>query len=444
MSLPSQTIQERALVPFAGLAPRDGHVEVPRVVADELDLPRYPDRSFKEVIEALPCAERRTVYIDNSFVHDNGIVAADDIKSLMDSDDSMGGQLDAYDQGTDNPFDVGRQSPKQQARGATAIVDPRREALAALGYDVDYYWQIASGEYTIVNPTDWYYRCYQTLEKRGKREPIGWVEYDDYGGTVDLYVLLPSERFVPPTMDNNNEADRRPVYLGYTSGYRFDGDRALDFELFGFDCEHQSAYWGLGESKNRRHRGNVMDDAKEWWEAGYETISDATSIDGNLLKHVDEASTLKMDFTDDDSWSPTEFVTCLGLPPTYAEEIVDDAQAMAAEPDIISIWNFYININRVINAKYTVEGKSRNSMTFQGYARTGRKLLREPKSEIKRARRKYEEASEDGPGTDEAQQTLADSIDNISGVIQNESELSALEKLRATEDVQKSLEETLG
>lgn len=443
MSILSQIIQEESKIPFAGLAPHDGNVEIPRVVADAVDLPRVPEKSLKDVIEALPCAERRTVEINNSFVAGNGIVNTDDVRGVIESDKSLGGQLAKFSGETDGLFDVGRQSPTQRAADARAIVDPRREALAALGYNIPYHWQIGSSEYTIVNPTEWYYKCYQTLEKHGKREPIGWVEYSDFGGAVDMYVLLPSERFIPPeaASDDNGGDERKPVYLGYNSGYRFDGDRALDFELFGFDTEHKTVYWGLGQDKSQPHRGNVMQYAGEWWESGFEKIQRATSVDGSLLGAVDEASRLNIDFTDDDDWDPIDFVTGLGLPPTYAEDIVDRAKQMAGEPDIISIWNFYINLNAVIDEKYSTEEKSRNSLTFQGYARTGRKLLRDPQTEINRARRKYEE--ETGDDTDSAQRTLGESLDSVDSIVQDESELDALEKMHVTEQVQKSLGESI-
>ncbi|MDT3437877.1 hypothetical protein [Haloarcula sp. 1CSR25-25] len=439
MSLPSQTIVEDGIIPFSGLSPRDGEVKIPRVVAEELDLPRYPEASLKEIIESLPSAERRTVEIDNSFVAGNGIVATDEVKSLIESDDSMGSGLKEFnDTNTGDPFDAGRQEPTQRAHDARAIVDPRREALAALGYNVSYHWQIGSDGYTVINPTDWYYKCHQTLEKHGEREPIGWVEFSDFGGAVDLYVLLPSQRFIPPTMEEGDE-DRGPVYLGYHSGYRFDGTRSLDFELFGFDTEHQTAYWALGKSKSQPHRGDVMQYAKDWWEKGYEDITSATSVDGDLLETVDDASTLKLDFSNEDTWDPAEFIEHLGLPPTYAEEIADRAQQISAEPDVLSMWNLFVNISAVINEKYTGEGKSRNSMTFQGHARVGRKLLRDPETEINRAKRKYDEATDGDEDVEESQRTLSESIDDIDGVIQSESEMSTHEKLTVTQQIQDTL-----
>lgn len=439
MSLSSQVIVESGKVPFAGLSPCDGDIEVDRVIAEDIDIPRYPEQSLKDIIELLPHAERRRVEIDNSFVAGNGIVDTDGVQAQVEETESMGADMQAFPSKPDESvFDVGRQDPTQPARDVAAIVDPRREALAALGQPVDYHWQIGGGDYAIVNPTDWYYKAHQTLEKHGERRPIGWVEFSDYGGAVDLYVLFPSQRVMPLSADDE---DREPVYLGFHSGYRFDGSRSLDFELFGYDLERGTGYWGLGKRKSQPHRGDVMSYAGDWWESGYETVQDAASVDGGLLSAVSGAAELKLDFADDDTWSPTEFIEHVGLPTTYAEEIADRALGMAGDPDRVSVWNFYVNTNAVIDSVYSSENKSRNSMTFQGYTRTARKLLHNPEQEINRARRSYAEAT-DGKSVPDSQRTLGESVDDIASVVRDESELSDLERMTTTKEIQKRLGES--
>jgi hypothetical protein len=439
MNFSSQVVVESGKIPFAGLSPCDGDVEIDRVIAEDIDIPRYPEQSLKDIIELLPHAERRRVEIDNSFVAGNGIVDTDSVQSTVEETESMGADMKEFPSGSrESVYDVGRKEPTQRAHDVAAIVDPRREALAALGQPVDYHWQIGGGDYAIVNPTDWYYKAHQTLEKHGERRPIGWVEFDDYGGAVDLYVLLPSQRFMPLSVDDE---DREPVYLGFHSGYRFDGSRSLDYELFGYDLEQGVGYWGLGQRKSQPHRGNVMSYAGDWWESGYEDIQEATSIDGGLLSAINDASDLKLDFGEDGAWSPAEFVEHVGLPTTYAEEIADRALQMAGDPDLVSIWNFYININAVIDSVYSGENKSRNSMTFQGYTRTARKLLQNPKQEINRARRSYAEGTE-GESVPDSQRTLGESVDDIASVVQDESELSDVERMTVTKEVQKRLGES--
>lgn len=440
MSLLSQTLDESGKVPFAGLSPRDTKVEVPPELAESLDLPRYPDASLKDIIELLPNAEARKVFIDNEFVAGNSMVATDEVREFVEQDEALSGDLKAFDDESGDLFDVDRREPERQAHDVKAVVDRRREALHALGHDVKYHWQVASDSYTIINPTDWYYICYRTLEQSGERDCLGWVEFDDYGGSVDLYILLPSQRFIPPSVADaegyDDEESRRPVLLGFNSGYRFDGSRSLDFELFGFDTEHCSTLWSLGEQKTQPHRGNVMQYAEEWWSGGYESIQEGASLDGELLEAIADATELKLDF-DDAEWTVEEFIEYLELP--YAEEIADRAVAMAGENGLISCWNLYVNINTVLANEYSGDTKSRNSLTFQGHVRKARQLLRKPKTEINRARKKYEEAEDADMDVDEAQRTLTESVESIEGVTRSESELSTLEKMNITEQVQQTL-----
>jgi len=451
MSLSSHLVEREKQIPFSGLSPRDGEQEVPPEVANTLDIPRYPEASLKDIIDILPQAESRKVEIDNEFVANNGIVATDEIQEFLQQDPTLDGELSAFDNdgesGRDDVFDVSRGSPRRRAHDAKAIIDKRREALHGLGYDVKYHWQIPSDSYSIINPTDWYYECHKVLEKNGERSPFGWVEFDDYGGIVDFYLLLPTQKFTPPSVnegvdspiESSQDNSRRPVLLGFHSGYRFDGSRSLDFELFGFDTEHQTAYWGLGGFKNQPHRGDVMRYAGDWWVDGYDSISQATSMDGNLLNDISEATTLQLDFNDAE-WSISEFVECLGLPPTYAESVEERATEMSEYPHIISMWNLYVNINFVIDAKYSEKEKSRNSLTFQGHARVARKLLRDPETEINRAKRNYDEKSDEADDMAESQRTLNESLDGINGVLKKESEMSTIEKMEITEQIQATLD----
>jgi hypothetical protein len=447
MSLLSHVIDREGTLAFSGLSPHDGEVEIPRQVADKLDLPRYPEASLKDVINQLPDAEARPVFIDNANVANNGIVDTDSIRSTLRREEELrSSSVEKFDGDNESVFDIDRGDPTHEAHDLKAVIDPRREAIDALGeeYSINYTWQVASSDYTIITPSQWYFKAHQTLEKSGERDVFGWVEFDDYGGAVDFYIFCPDQRFLPPGEDTE---DREPVYLGFNSGYTFDGTRSLDFKLIGYDLETESPYWALAEKKSKPHRGNVMADAKDWWANAYEQIKEATEFDSELFENVREAELQRLDFSDinpdkdpedRENWTLEELIESLDIP--YADEIANQAFQIASKDRVVSIWNIYVNINDVLNEKYTGEKKNRNSLTFQGHVRKARKLLTDTTTQLNRAKNNWEDQFNDTEtDRDENQRALGESVTDLNVDIRDEDELTTLDKTNMAGSIQESL-----
>ena len=156
-------LAEDRTVPFAGLTDATATLgwEI-QPISPELRCGDDESLSLKAVISVLPRASSGELWATNEFVATDGTVDADAIKAVHGLDAErfeaeIGQSLDAAAR-------AARGEPIIPIEDHQDIVDERRKALHALGYDVKFRWQIASDRYSIINPQEAYLPIIDALE----------------------------------------------------------------------------------------------------------------------------------------------------------------------------------------------------------------------------------------------------------------------------------------
>jgi hypothetical protein len=201
----SRTDTDRPALPLADLLTRETDRKF--VGLTENDPQEYPDevppetrcspetsRSFKDIIKVLPKASSGELWATNDFVETSGRVDTAAIRRVHGLD------VDALESYTGSSIEDLAAASEADAvvrvYDHQDIVDDRRKALNALGYDVKFRWQIASDSYSIINPQEAYLPIISALQQRGETNPFGWVSYRDWGGLFKMVVICPSLRHV--------------------------------------------------------------------------------------------------------------------------------------------------------------------------------------------------------------------------------------------------------
>jgi hypothetical protein len=138
---------------FAGLTPAD-QGDYPDAVSSEARCLDPDRRSLKDVIATLPQASSGEFWATNEFVDVDGTVDTQAIRDIHGLDVDV--LEDVAECSLDELATRASSDPLVRIRDHQDIVDERRKALCALGYDVTFRWQIASDRYSIINPQEAY------------------------------------------------------------------------------------------------------------------------------------------------------------------------------------------------------------------------------------------------------------------------------------------------
>lgn len=394
--LPDQRLlSERLTLPFVGLTTTDtDDVDVPRRLERQLNIGDDPE-SLTDVIELLPDASVGDLRSANEFVNEDGTL---DVDALEDVDGiDVQAAADALDT---TPSDVTDATRYQPVRGSNEIIDQRREALAALGYQTRYQWQIASTDYAIINPPDAYRPALEAFQDFNEATDIvGWLSWRDYGGTVDLYILFTDETIDTPA------AMPYPIYLGYHTGYGFTNNRKLFLNHFGLYPEgddHGTYLYNIGESHSRKHVGDPTNAAHEtandrvpidqWWIDGHK----AFLRDDSLVTDVANAESITIRF----NCYPFDlqaFYELLEIPTTTAEAATGRVAAYD-DPTAPSMWTAGMALALTLADCFTGD---KAGPRFRAQSRTATRLIKHPDSAISAALREYEEAGHPHDDTDD-------------------------------------------
>jgi hypothetical protein len=138
---------------FVGLTENEPS-EYPDEISPETRCSTENPRSFKNAIQALPKASSGELWATNEFVETSGRVDTAAIRRVHGFD------ADALESHTGRSLEELAAASEANAvvrvHSHQDIVDDRRKALNALGYDVKFRWQIASDSYSIINPQEAY------------------------------------------------------------------------------------------------------------------------------------------------------------------------------------------------------------------------------------------------------------------------------------------------
>ncbi|AXG08338.1 hypothetical protein DU500_17855 (plasmid) [Haloplanus rubicundus] len=465
-------IAEEYTLRFAGLA--DGDAEaVPG--NDE----RSPDawcgddgvNSLEQVIAVLPRASSGELWATNEFVETDGDVDITAIESVhgLDTDvleRTAGRSLDELAARTDV-------QPIVPVDDHQDIVDRRRKALWALGYDVRFRWQIASDRYSIINPQEAYQPIITALRRRGETGAFGWLSYRDWGGLLKLFVVCPGLKQVvglpeePVDIDDEDDIDALGaghvgdtgaadpdedlvVYGGFETGYDFRGTQTLWAKPILYFPDSETIVPDTGQRYTRRHYGQATNadherandrvPISEWWASIYDDVE-------TRLVDVDETLRRARAITYDFEVLPFSAADCYrywGIADTYATVAADRATSLADPTSRPTVFNLQLSLLIALLEEYT---GSWASNTYQEYIETAGELLQKPAMMIQLAMQEHDRLVEDRRDRvlPDGQQTLSDALEDIvhlSGIeVDTEAALSDGEAQRLHDEVQRHLDD---
>lgn len=436
------TTDERLLkrsqrIPFSGLTPMDSTDLPEDFTANNDFLDSNKVVSFKEVIAALPKANTGRLQSVNELVNKDGSV---DTEAIRDID---GLDVEALNVNPESVTDADR---RDEVTDYIDIVDMRRKALAALGYETKYRWQIPTTSYSIINPTDAYGPAKRSFHNRGEADGIfGWADLSDYGGDVDCYFLFKDQRVEQPDED---DAD---IYIGIHTGYDFSGGRTLFSQLFGYDPERNVRFYSLGSKRSRRHIGDATDarherendrtPIQEWWDEEYERILTFTD---EMVEKIREATKTTINFSKRD-YTVEEFYQHLGIKDTYAEAAAKRAKRHSPDSEIMTMWTMFIALTWTLENDF--QGEDYTGTSYRVKAEIATSMLDNPDQQVDLVEAEHHkktaaDSSTATPGLDKSQTALLGGneidINQIDG-ISTEDELGLANKRQIVEDKQQSV-----
>jgi len=446
---------------FAGLTPADPG-EYPDAISSEARCLDPDPRSLKDIIATLPQASSGELWATNEFVGVDGAVDTEAIRDVHGLD--VDGLEDAAGYSLDELATKAPSDPLVRISDHQDIVDERRKALCALGYDVTFRWQIASDRYSIINPQEAYLPIISALQQRGEAEAFGWASYRDWGGLLKMFVVCPGlEHTVSGGEDtefdddldgvtsvgDSDEADL-VVYGGFETGYDFRGTQTLWAKPILYFPETGTVVPDTGKRYTRRHYGRATDATherandrvpiNEWWKAIYDDIADR-------LVDVDRAIRRTRAIAYDFETLPFDAATCYqywGIAEKYATVAADRAASLASHPARPTVFNLQLSLLIVVLEEYK---GSWASDTWQEYLEVAGELLQTPAMMIQLAMREHDRQTTDPAERvlDEEQQRLNDDLEDIIDLpgieIDTGDTLSNCEAQRIQDHVQQQLDD---
>ena len=422
-----------------------------------------------QALSVLPRASSGELWATNEFVATDGDVDIAAIEAVHGLD------ADALEETTGRSLDdLAAQAdaePIVSVDDHQDIVDRRRKALCALGYDVRFRWQIASDRYSIINPQEAYQPIITALRGRGETGAFGWLSYRDWGGLLKLFVVCPGLKQVvgPPegAVDIDDEddidalGDRRVgdtgatdsdeelvVYGGFETGYDFRGTQTLWAKPILYFPDSETIVPDTGQRYTRRHYGQATNadherandrvPISEWWASIYDDV-EARLVD------VDETLRRARAITYDFEVLPFSAADCYrywGIADTYAAVAADRATSLADPTSRPTVFNLQLSLLIALLEEYT---GSWASNTYQEYIETAGELLQKPAMMIQLAMQEHDRQVEDAAERvlAEGQQTLSDAFEDIVDIpgieVDTEAALSDQEAQRLHDQVQQQL-----
>lgn len=426
-----------------------------------------------QALSVLPRASSGELWATNEFVATDGAVDVAAIEAVHGLD------TDTLEQATGRSLDDlaarADAEPIVYVDDHQDIVDRRRKALCALGYDVRFRWQIASDRYLIINPQEAYKPIITALQRRDETNAFGWLSYRDWGGLFKMFVVCPGlRREICPSDepididdeadldalgshpgsereedDNADEGDEElVVYGGFESGYDFRGTQTLWAKPILYFADSGTIVPDTGQRYTRRHYGRATDAAHErandrvpideWWASIYDDV-ETRLVD--VDRAVRQARAITYDF-EALPFSPADCYRYWGIAEKYAAVAADRATSLADPTTRPTVFNLQLSLLLALLEEY--DG-SWASNTHQEYLEVAGELLRTPAIMIQLAMQEHDRQADETTERvlAEGQQTLSDALEDIVDIpgieVDNEAALSNQEAQRLHDQVQQQL-----
>lgn len=395
---------------FAGASTdaKQSRVTFPEEVASSFDMDTPVEHTLEDLLKILPRAELADVQARNNYVTPDGTVNPDTVLDRLAVGDTGDPQTAQAVQTQLNPADIASTSePYDDLTDWNAVVSSWLMAADAAGSPKRYCWQVAKN-YTIINPTTGYQPFISSLrqhDRLGVTDIFGWIDGQDRGGSIDIYILFTNEYLTHPSLevgspktnilsetdtdDDSSSADTpEKVYIGIRSGYDFSGRRAFHTELFGYATTGLWLY-GLSDKQSRRHEGSIDDiraDIKPWWDTQLDRLLYYTT---SIADSITDAEQRYVDFTRLERSLNTEvtledFYELLGVPRNdetdgHANRAANYVRTHVPNCSQVSAWSLGFSLLTVLERDYQAQADDNHlSYTFRSYVELATDLIQQP------------------------------------------------------------------
>jgi len=469
----TELLKQRGTIPFLGFTPDEesGYPDSVNAVGTRFD--QSDPLAFTEALDCLPKAGEGTLWAENEFVETAGNTVDIDLDEIRDV---HGLDIDSLEtvtgQSLERLAEAADPDPLVRVTDHKDIIDRRRLALRALGFQVKFRWQIASDSYDPGDMQEFLTRKVAACQKQGIDHVFGWIRMYDWGGAVQVVSIYPDLAYevsrkggseqddeqddlgewfedVDHETDDDGADDTVTVYYGDRVGYGFRGTQKIYVNPVIYVPAIDVMTPLSKPSYDRKHVGDVMDESNErandrvpiieWHESVLDSLQ-------NLATEVnDEIRRARRKFIDFDAYpfDITGFYDYLGIPHSIAQVAADRAMSLAAPRTEPTLWNLQLSLKLALLDEF--QG-ARAGDTYQEHQEVAGQILRFPKQQIELALKEYEKQRDDDDESAESllpegQQTLADSIDDITELpgVGTEKDLSDKEAEKITERVQRRL-----
>jgi hypothetical protein len=356
----TELLKQRGTIPFLGFAAsgQTGYPEPVNAVGTRFD--QSNPLSFKQAVSCLPKAGEGTLWAENEFVSttDHGVQI--DLDAIQDVHGLDVGALEATTgQSLERLAEAADPDPLVKVTDHKDIVDRRRLALRALGFQVKFRWQIASDRYDPGDMQTFLTRKVAACQKQGIDDVFGWIRLYDWGGAAQIVSIYPDLAYeVSRSTEANSDQDQDElgewfedggedgegddgtedtvtVYYGDRIGYGFRGTQTI----WSYPVVYVPALDVMTPLPKprykRRHVGDVMNESSErandrvpiieWHESVLDRLQKLAT---DINEEISRARQKVIDFGRV-PFAVDEFYTLLGIPADYAEEAADRATALA-------------------------------------------------------------------------------------------------------------------
>jgi hypothetical protein len=469
-------IEKQGTLPFIGLTsqcPTSGYPGAGSQLGARFANDPGAAPTYKEVIRVLPNAGEGVIWGTNEFVKPDGRGGVDvDIDAIRQVDGLDPAAIEAQTGASlDQLVDEANPDPLIEADRRKDIVDRRRLALNALGFDCRFRWQIASDRYDAGDMQKFLARKIAACQKAGYDDAFGWVRFRDWGGVVHIttiyndleYTLSPdlmddldidgdaitlAGEDVEDAYDNGRCGAGHTIYYGERTSYDYRGGQRVEAKPVYYAPEIGAMFPLEHPRFTRKHIGDIMDARRErandrvplieWYERILQKLGTlATQINTAIVR----SRLIGLNF-EELPFTVAEFYTLLGIPTGYAEEAASKVADFAAPEHIPSVWNLQLNLKLALLSEY--DG-SRASDRFTGFQELAGQIMRRPAQQIQLAFEEYALQQQDADQPDhmipEDQQTLAESVEDIAELpgVTTEGELDVANAQALEDQVQHQL-----
>jgi hypothetical protein len=476
-----QLIKQEGVIPFRGLTRDSSQPRYPALVDPSVDqrFDATDADTFVEAVRHLPNASEGKLWAENEFVSptaDGGVnVNADAIRAVdgLDADEieqQTGCSLEELiKQGDPEPL-----VPLERRKN---IVDRRRVALNALGFDCRFRWQIASDRYEAGDMQGFLARLVAAAQDHDCEDAFGWVRFRDWGGVVRIVLIYPSMDFeVEPASESDLDIDLRDssvkmsdtaidpqltgdsddttadktatIYYGHRISYDYRGmQKITSTPLYFYPDSNLMIPLPHGE-RSRKHLGDFMNAEHERdndrvppveWHS--ETLAKLDRLSTTVNEEIARAMLLRVDFSEE-PFNVAEFYELLGVSTDYAESAANRVTRLAEPSHKPSLWNLQVSLKLILIDEYR---GSKAADRYQEYQEIASQILRFPKNQVKLALRQWktERAEEKAEETADSESDLPetqeiDDVEELPGVT-TEDELSVHSAQQVDQRVQQRL-----